>query len=426
MTIAVAYKSHQFRFVTDESELRNSDKYQLIRDEINRLNSPSYGKIDWEKIKRLCEELACTDGLSFLTTIYYTAALVKINGTSGLADGLELQFAVLKLLFEKNKDSLIKCAELYRWMIARIGDDLRRLDPNKSQIKDLYRCERCCRDIYEIFLDAQPQNVPDLEAISYVVFEHMDHLEGNVKITEVVEQTFCDVKDCIPSKLSVRKNNRIQLFGLFFSGLLLGLSTFIIKELLINTDSPSLFKSLTTKKVDANILTIEQIAQLQNQYSKTMFKKNKSEIINLYEEQIDSELMKSSSESMTKVRSLLSTLKYLYPNSIQLEQREQYIDNIQDRFVTQYRRFKTARTNIANLQQIMHKNSSKKAVLLANELNNYAIGLSPIYGRISYIEEQIKVQNEAEAEKELHLLDVELKGIELKLSQLMSQNKSNF
>ncbi|WP_434143223.1 type VI secretion system ImpA family N-terminal domain-containing protein [Photobacterium leiognathi] len=136
MTIAVAYKSHQFRFVTDESELRNSDKYQLIRDEINRLNSPSYGKIDWEKIKRLCEELACTDGLSFLTTIYYTAALVKINGTSGLADGLELQFAVLKLLFEKNKDSLIKCAELYRWMIARIGDDLRRLDPNKSQIKD--------------------------------------------------------------------------------------------------------------------------------------------------------------------------------------------------------------------------------------------------------------------------------------------------
>ncbi|WP_434143225.1 hypothetical protein [Photobacterium leiognathi] len=254
----------------------------------------------------------------------------------------------------------------------------------------------------------------------------MDHLEGNVKITEVVEQTFCDVKDCIPSKLSVRKNNRIQLFGLFFSGLLLGLSTFIIKELLINTDSPSLFKSLTTKKVDANILTIEQIAQLQNQYSKTMFKKNKSEIINLYEEQIDSELMKSSSESMTKVRSLLSTLKYLYPNSIQLEQREQYIDNIQDRFVTQYRRFKTARTNIANLQQIMHKNSSKKAVLLANELNNYAIGLSPIYGRISYIEEQIKVQNEAEAEKELHLLDVELKGIELKLSQLMSQNKSNF
>ena len=313
------YQGRQFTFVDDESKLRNSTRYQLIRDEINRLNNPSYGKIDWDKIKMLCEDLARTDGLNFLTTLYYTTALVKERGIVGLANGLELQLAALMHLYNNNDANLIKCADLYRWLIARLGDELRRLEPNQSQLKDLYRCERCCKEIYELFLDVHPQHVPDLEAISYVIFEHIDYLEGNIKPIALVEEKHIDKLDDIPLELPSHNNKpRIRPYWVFCLGLLLGLSVFVAKDYLETTTNP-LVKQLTAEKLEAQILTSEQISQLQHQYSPSVFSSNKSTIISLYLHQANDEINTLSGENISQALSLMDTVKQLYPNDAQIE-----------------------------------------------------------------------------------------------------------
>ncbi|PST99834.1 type VI secretion system ImpA family N-terminal domain-containing protein [Photobacterium iliopiscarium] len=418
------YQGRQFTFVDDESKLRNSTRYQLIRDEINRLNNPSYGKIDWDKIKMLCEDLARTDGLNFLTTLYYTTALVKERGIGGLANGLELQLAALIHLYNNKDANLIKCADLYRWMIARIGGELRRLEPNQSQLKDLYRCERCCKEIYELFLDVHPQHVPDLEAISYVIFEHIDYLEGNIKPIALVEEKHIDKLDDIPLELPSHNNKpRIRPYWVFCLGLLLGLSVFVAKDYLETTTNP-LVKQLTAEKLEAQILTSEQISQLQHQYSPSVFSSNKSTIISLYLHQANDEINTLSGENISQALSLMDTVKQLYPNDAQIEQNQQYIADIRERFETQYRRFKTARTNIANLQQTMSQSRNNKMASLSEDLNDYAIGLSPVYGRIDYIEQQLINKNQPEVQKELQQLDSEIKGLELKFSQLTDQSKN--
>lgn len=369
------YQGRQFTFVDDESTLRNSTRYQLIRDEINRLNNPSYGKIDWDKVKRLCEDLARTDGLNFLTTLYYTTALVKESGIGGLANGLELQLAALMHLYNNNDANLIKCADLYRWLIARLGDDLRRLEPKQSQLKDLYRCERCCKEIYELFLDVHPQHVPDLEAISYVIFEHVDYLEGNIKPIALVEEKQMDKMDDILPELPSHKNkHRIRPYWLFCLGLLVGLSVFVIKGYL----------EPTTLKVDDQ----------------------------------DSFPVSSMNKSLSIPLSLRPA------TDIQIEPNQVHIADIQERFETQYRRFKLTRTNIANLQQTMSQSRNNKMASLSEDLNDYAIGLSPVYGRIDYIEQQLINKNQPEVQKELQQLDSEIKGLALKFSQLESLSKN--
>ncbi|PSU17215.1 type VI secretion system ImpA family N-terminal domain-containing protein [Photobacterium kishitanii] len=417
------YQSRQFKFVDDESKLRNSTRYQLIRDEINRLNNPAYGKIDWDKIKMLCEDLARIDGLNFLTTLYYTTALVKEQGVSGLANGLELQLAALMHLYENKDSNLEKCADLYRWMIARIGDELRRLDPNQSQLKDLYRCERCCKEIYELFLDVHPQHVPDLEAISYVIFEHVDYLEGKLKLIEADKQNHINEQQDIPPKLPLRNKHRIRLSWVFCLGLLLGLSVFAVKDYLRSTTN-SLLKRVTAEKLEVQVLTSEQISQLQHQYSPSVFTDNKATIIPLYLRQANDEINALSGKNIAQALSLMNTVKQLYPKDAQIEQHQQYIADIRERFETQYRRFKTARTNIANLQKTINQSRSNKLASLSEEINDYAIGLSPVYGRISYIEQQIVNKNQSEVQKELQQLDSEIKGLELKFSQLTDQSKN--
>ena len=61
---------------------------------------------------------------------------------------------------------------------------------------------------------------------------------------------------------------------------------------------------------------------------------------------------------------------------------------------------------------------------LSEDLNDYAIGLSPVYGRIDYIEQQLINKNQPKVQKELQQLDSEIKGLALKFSQLESLSKN--
>ncbi|WP_305810191.1 hypothetical protein [Photobacterium kishitanii] len=72
----------------------------------------------------------------------------------------------------------------------------------------------------------------------------------------------------------------------------------------------------------------------------------------------------------------------------------------------------------------MNQSHSNKLAALSGEINDYAISLSPVYGRISYIEQQIANKNQPEVQKELQQLDGEIKGLELKFSQLTDRSKN--
>ena len=164
-------------FIDNEKVLHNSEIYQSIRNEINRLNNPNYGKVDWEKIKKLCEILGGNEGLNFLCTIYYSTALVKCQGVVGLANGLELQLKALSHFSKYTSFNIEKNAELYRWMVDLIKNDLYEITFDSSCSIYVYRCEHACKNIYELFLNIAPKNVPDLEVISFVIFDYIDFLE---------------------------------------------------------------------------------------------------------------------------------------------------------------------------------------------------------------------------------------------------------
>lgn len=415
------YNSHQCKFVDDENTLRHSTRYQLIRDEINRLNNPAYGKVDWDKIKVLCEDIARTDGLNFLVTLYYTTALVKANGISGLATGLELQLAMLMHLYNKKQANLVKCAELYRWMIARIGDDLRRLDPSDAQLKDLYRCERSCTDIYAFFLELHPQHVPDFEAMTYVIFDHIEWLEGKSQPAEP-KPVIVEEPDEKPLERPQPPQRRFRSYVLFGSGILLGLSAFALTDYVQN-QSDAFINQLTTEKIAVKALSADNVEQLHQQYSPSDFLNNQPRLVSMYLRQVNDDIQAPTGMRFTQALSLLDTLKHLYPNTPQVGSSDRYMAEIESRFSTQYRRFKTARTNIANLQKTINQSRSKKMASLSEKLNDYAMGLSPVYGRISYIEKQLSNNDIVEVKKELQQLDTEIKGLALRYSTLVNQSQ---
>lgn len=77
------------------AQLREDNRYQQMRSEINRRQSPFSGGTDWEKVYDLAATLAMTDGVDLLAASYFSVAAAKTRGIAGLASGLELLLTVL-------------------------------------------------------------------------------------------------------------------------------------------------------------------------------------------------------------------------------------------------------------------------------------------------------------------------------------------
>ncbi|MHA6609218.1 type VI secretion system ImpA family N-terminal domain-containing protein [Photobacterium damselae] len=462
----------QYKLVAHEDELRDSNCYQNIRDAINKRNSPLSGSVDWQLVQQLCDELGRTDGFDFIATIYFTIAAIKNEGLAGLANGLELQVVAVDTFIRNSSFPAQKRAELYQWMLGRIGNELRALKPTLSQLRDLYRCERACQRLNEIFMEVQPEHIPNLEAIGYVVFEHIDRIENGLSLKEprqyenvstqkdvtaqktkhqiagngnqvskpsssvVVKPNYAQHAAPSPSKESTTHTSS-RSYVSFALGLILGAGGIVTGvqlfpqwfQLLSTTNSQTvpanlspLVQSVITSQDSGRILTLEQGKALQTHFTAQQFAKDKSIIVPMYLQQANALITQSAGGHLIEAFSLIDTIQRLYPNDESVEQAQNRYHQIETQydelFATQYRRFNTARSRIANLQQSIKANNRANTLRLSQGLNEYAIGLSPVYGRISYITEQIKQGDKDQAQIEWQNLNQELQAISLKVEQL--------
>ncbi|MEF1218797.1 hypothetical protein REH76_13465, partial [Photobacterium damselae] len=384
----------------------------------------------------------------------------------------ELQVVAVDTFIRNSSIPAQKRAELYQWMLGRIGNELRALTPTLSQLRDLYRCERACQRLNEIFMEVQPEHIPNLEAIGYVVFEHIDRIENGLSLKEprqyenvstqkdvtaqktkhqiagngnqvskpsssvVVKPNYAQHAAPSPSKESTTHTSS-RSYVSFALGLILGAGGIVTGvqlfpqwfQLLSTTNSQTvpanlspLVQSVITSQDSGRILTLEQGKALQTHFTAQQFAKDKSIIVPMYLQQANALITQSAGGHLIEAFSLIDTIQRLYPNDESVEQtlnRYHQIETQYDElFATQYRRFNTARSRIANLQQSIKANNRANTLRLSQGLNEYAIGLSPVYGRISYITEQIKQGDRDQAQIEWQNLNQELQAISFKVEQL--------
>ncbi|MCO4787097.1 MAG: type VI secretion system ImpA family N-terminal domain-containing protein [Marinomonas atlantica] len=396
---------HQFRLVSDEVQLRDSSTYQDIRSEINRRNVPLSGGTDWDKVRVLCEQIGANEGVDLLVAIYYTVAATKTQGLTGLAVGLELQTALIKKFGSNSAFPAVRRSELFAWMIGKIGPEIRSLKPSVKQLRELYRCERACHSLHNQFNYLQPEQVPDLDMVAFTIFEYIDQLETNAEIAQpkIIE---------ITPRVSLPKRLFPYIVGMSFALSIAIGGDFIIQEI----DTPE--SIVTFETVLPKVISINEIKSLPHKVDFGTFESTKFQISNLYSNQTQALMTKKVTDDIQQALALNSTLLALYPEekigeSITTWKQEMLavVDN-------QYRRFSSARTYAANINLMIEKDRFDQARELSRKMEDYAISLSPVYGRAMYIEELIEKGEIETSKTELNTLLFNLKALNLKVALL--------
>ncbi len=138
------------------AQLREDNRYQQMRSEINRRQSPFSGGTDWEKVYDLAATLAMTDGVDLLAASYFSVAAAKTRGIAGLASGLELLLTVLAHSKEMGTISPEKCAEILNWAIGKLLPELKDMQATEGNIREWYRCEYACQQLFELMQRVNP------------------------------------------------------------------------------------------------------------------------------------------------------------------------------------------------------------------------------------------------------------------------------
>lgn len=172
-------KVQRFILASDLAGLRNNAVYQQMRAEINRRNNPLSGGTNWEKVHRLAEQITSSIGADLLTSAYYISAACKTQGVNGLASGLELMLSIVSYSAELAQLPSDKVAETINWAVAKITPEIKQMVATPTNIREWYRCEYACQQLFELLTQQQPQYVPNLEVLAYLIFEKIDVIDSN-------------------------------------------------------------------------------------------------------------------------------------------------------------------------------------------------------------------------------------------------------
>lgn len=400
---------HQFRLASNENLLRDLPVYQQIRSEINRRNIPLAGGTDWDNVRKLCEQIGASDGVDLLVAVYYTVAAIKTQGLSGLAVGMELQAAVIKKFGVNSAFPAIRRSELLTWMIGKIGPEIRSLNPSVKQLRELYRCERACHSLHNQFSLLQPDQVPDLDMIAFTIFEYIDKLETNAEIAQpkIIE---------VPAKLSWKQKILPYLGGLSLAVT----AAFGVEFLKQNLETPSTIVSI--EQTVPRVMQPELISSLPLMIDVGDFEADKAEISAFYLDRSLALIDKKVTDDVRYALGLETTLQSLYPDGTELEGGVVTMANWKADMLAvvdaQYQRFSRARTNAANINLMVENDRYEQAKVLAKKMEDYAISLSPVYGRAMYIEELIEQGKLETSQLELDKLLFNLKALNLKIALL--------
>ncbi|WP_298775417.1 type VI secretion system ImpA family N-terminal domain-containing protein [uncultured Shewanella sp.] len=389
MTEQILTGVNRFKVTQKPALLRDDSRYQAMRTEINRRYSPLSGRVDWDKIKSLAESIATDAGADLLTSAYYCVAVCKTDGVSGLATGLELMLAVLAHASKESSPSLEKTTEIINWMVTRVTPDLKELLGTMDNVRDLYRCEYACQQLFELVQsyqqDASPNLVPNLDTLGFLIFEKLDAVNQVHNVVPTLNNLKSKSKD----------SQRKLLFwrGLSFSCLAVLGFTFV-------------FLIGTLYKAPQNVV---DFLVVQTSATKVLVDPKPREVTPIN----------------TQIDALFSAVPPANKDMLIYPQQIEFLIDL-DKY---YQRFSKARTRMANIRQQINQLSSNNSKItqlkqMSTELDQYASSLSPVLGRAYYIDEMLNTAQLDRAEQELMLLDGQLKSLLIK-RMLLKQEWAN-
>lgn len=382
MTEQILTGVNRFKVTQKPALLRDDSRYQAMRTEINRRYSPLSGRVDWDKIKTLAESIAMDAGADLLTSAYYCVAVCKTDGVAGLATGLELMLAVLAHASKESSPSAEKTTEIINWMITRVTPDLKELLGTMDNVRDLYRCEYACQQLFELVQSYQQGDsanvVPNLDTLGFLIFEKLDAVNQIHNVVPTLNNLKSKSKD----------SHRKLLFWRSLSVASVGVLavTFVLLMSTLYREPQQVVDFL--------------VAQTSATKVSPVIVHNEPSAVKRINTQID-ELFASVPPANKDV--------LIYPQQVEF-----LIDL--DKY---YQRFSKARTRMANISQqieTLATNTRKITQLkqMSTDLDQYASSLSPVLGRAYYIDEMLDTAQLTRAEQELGLLDGQLKSLLIK------------
>ncbi|WP_348224396.1 type VI secretion system ImpA family N-terminal domain-containing protein [Vibrio parahaemolyticus] len=398
MSVSLFIQNTYYVIALEPQVLKTYSAYEAVRAEINRRTSPLSGGVDWQQVKTQCEWLAKGPGIDLLMAGYWAVANMKVQGLSGLANGLELLNAVVSMLPDGDSKIAKGRKDILEWVNARVVEELKVLKPSSERLRELYRCERYCEQLHQMMQIKQPTVMVNFESIGFALFEHVDRLEAK---WYTANHSHCVEKTQEPSLSLSSHSWRKQ--GLFW-----GLAVLIA----ISIGLAYLWKHQWRYFHFERVLDIGSLAE---QTAITPF--IKEDAVTLLVQDIESHLKQEFGAQKGQIESNLIAFERIFPQQAQsvrqkvFSQQASAIQRVDERV----EHFQEVRTRVANVAG-QYKGMPKYQAL--HSLETYAIGLSPVYGRIGYIEHLIKENKLIDAQKEFDILTGRLNDMSWKWAQL--------
>lgn len=403
-----------YRLINDSEVIRGSDNYQIIRDEVNRRFNPLAGGTDWEKVFTCCETLAKEQGLDLLMAGYFAVASLKVHGLNGFANGLEILLASLSALDKPDTKSAKMRKEVFDWVNSKVVPELKALKPNYEALRELYRAEKCCERLHQVLEAQQPEHLVDFEGVGFALFEHIDRIE--TQYHTLLKRQQKQQSEAVPS-VSVRRYRTTALMALLMGVLVALAGTWGYQHWF--------GKHIYTTQVDEPIISnMSQVETFQAQTSQTQRRSWQAPFIKLYQASINKNMAESIEQNKVAATAQVHALTELYPESeavkqvaLSFTQAQQEALEQTDRFIE---RFRDIRTKMANISLLAQKQRWPDLQKQTKSLEDFAVSLSPIYGRVDYVQTLIKQGELAEARKEFSVLKTRLNNLSWQMSMIES------
>ncbi|OOF34039.1 type VI secretion system ImpA family N-terminal domain-containing protein [Salinivibrio costicola] len=415
MSFILSIDNQPFRVIQDVQPLRDDERYQAIRDQINKRHSPLSGGTDWQFVKDNCQALASEQGIDLLLSGYYTVAALKIGGLAGLANGLELILACLNNEDAVSEKRARARKEALEWVNARVQGELNQIKPDQQALRELYRCEKLCDTLYHVLEQQQPKYVVDYEGIAYVLFEHIDRIETRFHSALKQQQRDENVNPTISIRVSRIRTLLAGVVGACLTAFIwLGYPYIPYFQTPFQVDAPA--PSLNHADATAAFAKTHQPSTLARW---------ESQFVPLYVQLTTQELEQSIESSKVLAKAHLNALATLYADNKQtrelltrydMERKEalgntaKYID-----------KFRAVRTKMANMALLAEQNRWWALQKQTRSLEDFAISLSPIYGRADYVETLVEQGDIDKANAELAVLTERLNHLSWKVAQLQEK-----
>lgn len=408
MSVSLFIQNTYYVINLDSPSLRAYPAYQSVRDEINRRMSPLSGGTDWQQVNHHCEWLAKGPGVDLLMASYWAVANLKTQGLEAFANGLELLNAIVSMLPQAtdNKVSSGRKDSL-DWVNARAVQELKALRPDISLLRALYRCERYCDQLHRMIALKQPQHAVNFEGIGFALFEHIDRLEAQLYTTKIEPMP----PVVVPQDTSQPPQRRSWLRW----GMAGALLVFIAVSGVLVYQWQHRWSYFHVERV-IDVEALKQQSNIEAWQSPVI----KDDVVGMLTQSVHNKLAMGLGNKAQWLEQDLEAMEHLYPeDAVPLRQlvdsqQQSAIDGV-DGMVT---RFTDIRTRVAN---VVAQHQGQRDYPALHSLEKYAVSLSPVYGRVEYIERLLEDGKMDEAQQEFAILTQRLDDLGWKWGALEQQ-----